>query len=53
MLACPKDELDIIAKLLQYDPTKRLCIDECLKHSYFKEYRNLREEISYHGAIML
>ncbi|CAD8100644.1 unnamed protein product [Paramecium sonneborni] len=53
LLGCPKDELDIISKLLQYDPTKRLSIEDCLKHSYFKEYRNTKEEINYHGSIML
>ena len=31
-----EDEIDLIEKLLEYDPTKRITITEALKHRYFE-----------------
>ncbi|KAL7274130.1 serine/threonine protein kinase, CMGC, CDC2/CDK subfamily [Rhizina undulata] len=33
----PPSALDLVVKLLQYDPDKRPSAEECLKHAYFSE----------------
>lgn len=33
-----KDCIDLLYKLLTYDPLKRITADEALKHEYFKEF---------------
>eukprot|EP00960_Hanusia_phi_P059103 764075-Hanusia_phi.AAC.8 len=34
--AAPKDALDLLEKLLQYDPSKRISAEEALNHEYFR-----------------
>ncbi|EKX54892.1 hypothetical protein GUITHDRAFT_83848 [Guillardia theta CCMP2712] len=34
--AAPKDALDLLDKLLSYDPNKRISAEEALKHEYFR-----------------
>lgn len=29
---------DLIEKMLEYDPTKRLTLDQCLQHEFFSCY---------------
>lgn len=41
--AC-NDAVDIIEKLLQFDPTKRMSADEGLAHPYVKEFRDSLSE---------
>lgn len=36
-----KDCIDLLYKLLTYDPQKRITADEALKHEYFKEFHQL------------
>jgi serine/threonine protein kinase len=42
--AC-EDAFDLLKKLLQFNPDKRLTVDQALEHPYFKEFRNIDEEI--------
>jgi len=37
-----KDGLDLLGKLLTYEPTKRITAREALSHPYFKELNNIR-----------
>ena len=39
------DALDLLTKLLQFNPNKRYTVDQCLAHPYFKEYRQVSAEI--------
>ena len=36
--------IDLVKKLLTFDPAKRLTIEATLKHLYFKEYHNPAKE---------
>ena len=38
------DALDLIKKLLEYDPEKRLSASQALKHPYFKDLHEESEE---------
>jgi len=37
--------LDLMDKMLQFNPTKRISVDEALKHPYFKSLHNPKKEI--------
>jgi mitogen-activated protein kinase 15 len=39
------DALDLLQKLLQFNPKKRITIDEALNHPFISEFRNQEEEI--------
>jgi len=39
------DALDLLKKLLEFNPKKRLTVDQALRHRYLKEFNtNLNEE---------
>ena len=38
------DTIDFISKLLVFDPTKRMTVDQCLDHSFVTQFRNQEEE---------
>jgi len=44
--AAGKDELDLLKRLLAFNPLKRLTVDECLGHPYFDEVRDKKREVS-------
>lgn len=39
------DELDLIKKLLIYDPSRRITVDQALRHPFVKQFANPKEEI--------
>ena len=43
------DSLDLLQKMLIFDPHKRITVNECLEHSFFKSIRepNKEEEASF------
>jgi mitogen-activated protein kinase 15 len=43
--AC-ENSLDLLKELLQFNPDKRLTVDQALEHPYFKEFRSCDEEIT-------
>ena len=40
-----EDALDLLKKLLVFNPKKRLTIDEALDHPFVKDFRNTEEEM--------
>jgi mitogen-activated protein kinase 1/3 len=36
--------LDLLEKMLEFNPEKRITAEECLAHSYFEEYHNAEDE---------
>ncbi|CAD8053092.1 unnamed protein product [Paramecium sonneborni] len=53
ILNCDDDELDLIKKLLVYDPNKRISVQDALRHPYLKEFYNPKEEITFKGQLIL
>lgn len=41
---CPPEAIDLLRKLLIYDPTKRLTVTEVLAHPYLRKFHNEAEE---------
>lgn len=39
-----KDEIDLIEQMLMWNPSKRISVDEALKHSYFEDLHDLSDE---------
>lgn len=37
----PKDALDLMYRLLTYDPNNRISAEEALHHPYFKEFQDI------------
>lgn len=48
-----EDEIDLIEKLLVYDPHRRLNVEEALAHPYVAQFRHKEEETSFRGHITL
>jgi len=42
----PEDALDILSKLLQFNPNKRINADQSLEHPYLEQFHNPEEEIA-------
>lgn len=42
---CSEECLDLIRKLLTFNPNKRITIEEALKHPYLKDFYNTEDEI--------
>jgi len=42
---CDEDGLDLLAKLLQFNPDKRITAEEALKHPWVTQFHNADEEI--------
>ena len=42
---CSEDCLDLLARLLVFNPKKRITSDQALKHKYLKDFHNPKEEI--------
>lgn len=47
------DAIDLLSKLLQFNPLKRYTVDEALAHPFFSEFRVPEEEINYEGDHIL
>jgi len=42
----PEDALDILSKLLQFNPNKRINAEQALGHPYLEQFHNPEEEIA-------
>jgi len=49
----PEDALDILSKLLQFNPNKRINADEALEHPYLEQFHNPEEEIACEQPIQI
>lgn len=47
------DGLDLLRKLLVFNPSNRLTAEQALSHPYLKDFHDPSEEISYHGTIKI
>ena len=45
--------IDLLTKMLQFNPNKRCTIDEALNHEFLKDIRNESEEISWNKKIKI
>jgi|LakMenE01Jun11ns_1017448.scaffolds.fasta_scaffold9423579_2 mitogen-activated protein kinase 15 len=43
--------LDLLRKMLVFNPKNRLSVEEALAHPYLKDFHNSSEEIEYNGVI--
>ena len=39
-------ELDLLMKLLVYDPNRRLAADAALMHNYFKDHKTMHKDLT-------
>lgn len=53
ILNCDEDELDLVKKLLVYDPNKRISVMDALKHPYIREFYNPKDDITFKGQLTL
>jgi mitogen-activated protein kinase 1/3 len=51
--AADKDALDLLRRVLAFNPSKRLTVDECIEHPYFAEVRNKKREVIAEGILQL
>jgi len=49
----PEDALDILSKLLQFNPNKRITADQSLEHPYLEQFHNPEEEIACEQPIQI
>jgi len=49
----PEDALDILSKLLQFNPNKRITADQALEHPYLEQFHNPEEEIACEHPIQI
>lgn len=50
---CPEEAIDLVRKLLVYNPEKRITVTEALSHPFFKKFHNPKEEIECKRAIII
>jgi mitogen-activated protein kinase 15 len=41
---CSKEAIDLLKKLLTFNPNKRISVNEALQHPYVKEFHNVDDE---------
>lgn len=47
------DALDLLQRLLTFNPRHRYTAEEALEHPYLKDFHDLEEEIEYNGTIRI
>ena len=47
------DALDLLKRMLQFNPHRRITVDECLNHPFFSVCRDKSKEVKYGGSITL
>lgn len=47
------DGLDLLRKLLTFNPSHRYTVEEALEHPYLRDFHDPQEEISFKGAIRI
>lgn len=45
--------MDLLRKLLVFNPKKRLTVEEALSHPYMQDFHDEAEEIRYDGVIQI
>ena len=45
------DAIDLVTKMLEFNPNKRIKMDEILKHPYVAQFRDIRTEIESRKSI--
>lgn len=45
-LTASQEAVDLLQKILVFNPKKRISVEEALEHSFFKEVRNVEEEVN-------
>ena len=48
-----REGLDLLRKMLAFNPDQRYSVEEALKHPYLKDFHDPEEEISYKGTIKI
>lgn len=48
-----KDGLDLLRKLLAFNPENRYSVDEALNHPYLKDFHDPSEEIEFNGFVKI
>lgn len=43
--------LDLIKRMLVFNPKNRITVEEALAHPFLKDFHNPQEELSYNGVI--
>ena len=41
----PPEGIDLLTQMLQFNPEKRISLDQVVKHPYFKSFRNKKSEV--------
>lgn len=47
------DCIDMIQQLLNFNPDKRLTVEQCLEHPYVAQFHNMTEEISCKKTVVI
>ena len=43
--------MDLLKKMLLFNPKHRITVEEALRHPYLKDFQNPQEELEYNGVI--